>query len=108
MINIYLVSAALEGDPVARAQLNDALEEYQLPKMPEIKFSWKENNRVLYCKTASMMRINVYQRYNHQTKEFIDKWSIEIDSGYENIPYDTKEEAMLAAEKLFMKKLYEN
>jgi hypothetical protein len=107
IVNIALVSAALEGDLVARAQLNDLLEEYQLPKMPEIKFSWKENNRVLYCKTASMMRINVYQRYNHQTNKFIDKWSIEIDSGYENIPYDTKEEAMRAAEKLFLKKLYE-
>lgn len=108
-VSVYLVSAALEGDHVARAQLNDIFEEYKLNKIPEIKFNWRDNwsQRSTSCWMLGKPCLYVYERFNHDSREFSDKWSVEINSEFENISYNTKEEAMRAAEKLFMKKLYE-
>jgi hypothetical protein len=108
-VSVYLLDAALSGDDLALKQLNDILEEHKLNKMPEIKFNWRDNwsQRSTSCWMLGKPCLYVYERFNHDSREFSDKWSVEINSEFENIPYNTKEEAMRAAEKLFLKRLYE-
>jgi hypothetical protein len=99
-VSIALVSAALEGDKLARAQLNDLFEEYQLPKL---KFTWRHQELYSRCLVLSKFGFIVDVNFNKD----LNKW--ELDCPLNHFPYrnfDSREEAIEFFEKDFLRDLY--
>jgi hypothetical protein len=54
-ITAPLLDAALNGDPLAKCQVGDILEEYGLKRWPELKFEWIHGERNSICSTLGII-----------------------------------------------------
>lgn len=98
-VSVYLVSAALEGDKLARTQLNDLFEEHQLPKL---KFDWYHGENFSRCIVGNKYNLIFDVVFN----EIYDKWELLSPNNYPYHLFYSREEAIEFFEKDFLSNLF--
>jgi hypothetical protein len=96
-IQIPLLDAALNGDPLAKCQISDILEDYKFKRWPEFKFRWETgiNDR------SYLEHFDCYISLS----TFTNKYQV-VDNGlYIGLQFDTEELAMKFVENNLTEKI---
>jgi hypothetical protein len=100
-VSIYLVSAALEGDRLARNQINDLFEEHKLAKL---KFIWNHHKTFSRCIIGNKYNLIFDVVFN----SIYNNWELRCPTNC--YPYNTnfksREEAIQFFEQDFLRNLY--